>query len=220
MGWGTFIASRVIGRPTRLSEWENYKLERRIRLGLEDDKRLRNEFIKYVLEESVLGHIKIRQAVSITNWIHLLTKVSNILFNSAANLCYSMICGAIVLVLALLYDLDEISDTGVWILIVIWSFLVFSFLYLGLTKFSIKRFYSFWINQTFRNQGWDVKTLLREMRAEKFPEHTDLEGKRFRTQRIAFRDLKKIPETVEIEARVKKEKKKDRNLFPENHEGS
>ena len=222
MGWGTFIAGSVLGsirRSGRLSEWERYKLERRHRRMLENDKKLRNEFIKYVLEESVLGHINIRQAVSITSWNQLLVKASNYLFNLVASMCYAMICGLIVLVLALVYDLGSITDTGVWFLIVIWSFLVFSFLYIGLVNFSIKRFYSFWVNQTFRKQGWDVKTLLREMRTEKFPEHADLEGKRFRVQRITFRDFKKIPETLAIEARVKKERKKDRNLFPENHKG-
>jgi hypothetical protein len=217
MGWGTFIAGRVLRSPRGLSASEKARIERDSRIAEEERENLKDEFVKYVLEESVLGHRKIQKEIVITVWIEKLEKASNYLFHFVTELVYPFICFAIILGYLIIFDISPPEDaTGKWILLVIWAFLTFAFLLWGLTHFTIKRLYAHWVNQIFRNQGWDVKTLLKEMRSQKFPEHADLEGKHFRGQKIAFREFKQIPKIVKDTSNSLQElrKRKKSTLFP------
>ena len=97
MGWGTFIAGRVLRSPRGLSASENARIERDSRIAEEVRENLKDEFVKYVLEESVLGHRKIQKEIVITVWIEKLEKASNYLFHFVTELVYPFICFAIIL---------------------------------------------------------------------------------------------------------------------------
>lgn len=56
MGWGTFIASRMISDiKVRDAAWDNEKFERSMAQREDDANKLRAEFVRYALEDTVLG---------------------------------------------------------------------------------------------------------------------------------------------------------------------
>lgn len=220
MGWGTFIAGRALSSFNRgLTRDEIRQLEKNSAMEEEDNQERREEFVDFVVTESVLGHPEIRNAINIQDWIDLTVRKSFYFFNTAATLFYMLTAGMITIFLGTVMNLDEFDDysTGKTFSVMAFLFLMWLCIYFRIRNNYVRRFFAAWVNRNFRKQGWDTQVLLREMRIEKNPDYEDLESKRFRTRRTSWRDFKKATLQAMANGDVKRAAKKDRKsaLFPD-----
>jgi hypothetical protein len=219
MGWGTFIASRMINAiKVRDTAWENEKFERSIAQREDEAHKLRIEFVRYALEDTVLGHPKIRATISVDEWIALSMKLSEKVFNLTTQIIY---CG-FSMVLAGISILPWVSggnsgDTGTALKVFFYFFFVWLLSYFMIEHIYIKRCFGSWINKNFQSKGWNTKELLKEVRVTSDPENADLEElKGLRKLGLPFllvlRGSMKLKNDVRERSRLRKSQRN--NLFP------
>ena len=221
MGWGTFIASRMIrGIKLRDSGLDNEKFKRDLARREEDENRLRREFVRFALEETVLAHPKIRATIVIDEWIDLSVRISE----RAINLTTSTIYVAISTVLGGLSVIPWLSsartgDTSDALRITFYFFLVTGYSYILIERVYVKRCFAAWINKSFQAKGWNTKELMKEVRLASDTIHSDLESlKGIRKLGLPFllliRGSRDVKETVRERSKLKKARRN--NLFPSN----
>lgn len=219
MGWGTFIASRMI-RDIKLRDagLENEKFNRDLARREADNHRLRQEFVRFALEETVLAHPKIRATIDIEEWVELSMKLSY----KAINLTASTIYVAISMVFAGISVTPWVSsagsgDTGAALRIFFYFFFVTGFFYILIEQVYLKRCFGTWINKNFKSKGWNTSELLREVRLMSNPENGNLEQlKGFKKLRLPFllsiRELKVFKEDLTERSNIRKTRRN--KLFP------
>ena len=219
MGWGTFIASRMIKDiKVRDSAWEDEKFERSIAQREYEAHKLRNEFVRYALEDTVLAHPKIRATISVEEWIALSMKLSEKVFNLTTQIIY---CG-FSMVLAGISIMPWVSggnsgDTGTALKVFFYFFFVTFVCYFMIEHVYIKRCFGSWINKNFKSKGWNTKELLKEVRVASDPENADLEElKALRKLVLPFllvlRGSKEIKNDVQERSKLRKARRN--GLFP------
>lgn len=219
MGWGTFIASRMINDiKVRDSALENEKFERSIVQREESAHKLRTEFVRYALEDTVLAHPKIRATISADEWIALSIKLSEKVFNLTTQIIY----GVISMVPALISIYPWVSgansgDTGTALKIFFYFFFVWILVYFMIEHVYAKRCFGSWINKNFQSKGWNTKELLKEVRVSSDPENADLEElKGLRKLVLPFllvlRGSKEIKDDVRESSKLRKARRS--SLFP------
>ena len=219
MGWGTFIASRMIKNiKVRDSAWEDEKFERSIAQREYEAHKLRNEFVRYALEDTVLAHPKIRATISVEEWIALSMKLSEKVFNLTTQIIY---CG-FSMVLAGISIMPWVSggnsgDTGTALKVFFYFFFVTFVCYFMIEHVYIKRCFGSWINKNFKSKGWNTKELLKEVRVASDPENADLEElKALRKLVLPFllvlRGSKEIKNDVQERSKLRKARRN--GLFP------
>ena len=194
MGWGTFIAGRILSSQRRgLSPADIERVKAESVRAEEDDKEQREKFVHFAFEESVLGHPEIRKIVNMNEWIESTEKKSFYFFNTFASIFYAFVAFLLLLPLIFIFNLDEDDDwsIGKTVWVATSSLIIWGFTYFRIRNYYVKRVYAFWINRNFRKQGWDIKKLSKELWLEKNPDYASLQGKPLRTVRTTWRDFKK-----------------------------
>ena len=219
MGWGTFIAGRILSSQRRgLSPADIERVEAESVRAEEDDKEQREKFVHFAVEESALGHPEIRKIVNLSEWIELIEKKSFYFFNTFASIFYAFVAFLLLLPLIFIFNLDEDDDWSItktaWVATS--SIIIWGFTYFRIRNYYVKRVYAFWINRNFRKQGWDIRKLSKELWLEKNPDYASLQGKPLRTVRTTWWDFKKeILQTMADSEKKQAAKKENKaRLFP------
>ena len=224
MGWGTFIASRMINDiKVRDTAWENEKFERSMAQLEDEANKLRTEFVRYALEDTVLAHPKIRATISTEEWIALSIKLSEKVFNLTTQIIY----GVLSMLLAGISIMPWVSggnsgDTGTALKVFFYFFFVWLLSYFMIQHVYIKRCFGAWINKNFQSKGWNTNELLKEVRVASDPENADLEElKGLRKLGLPFllvlRGSKEIKENIRERSKLRKARRS--SLFPTDPNG-
>ena len=219
MGWGTFIASRMISDiKVRDAAWDNEKFERSMAQREDDANKLRAEFVRYALEDTVLAHPKIRATISVEEWIALSVKLSERCFNLTTQIIY----GGLSMALGAISIMPWVSgansgDTGTALKAFFYFFFVTFVCYFMIEHVYIKRCFGSWINKNFKSKGWNTKELLKEVRVASDPENADLEElnglKKFLLPfLLVLRGSKEIKDDVQERSKLRKARRN--GLFP------